>query len=76
MNCIHKYKNIYTDIGLLVVSGVVVVERGDLLHIHLLKCVHKCTDICNTIDMLVLKGMMVVDRGGVHSISVYISISF
>ena len=45
LDCVHKYTDIYNDIGLLALKSVMVVER-DLLHIHLhiqllLNCIHK-----------------------------------
>ena len=72
LNSFHKYIDIYDGTGLLVVKWLVVLDRGDLLHIHLnihlcihlfQSCVHKYTGIYDGIDFLAPNGVLVLEMG-------------
>ena len=61
LTCVHKYTDIYRAIGFMIIKEVMVIERWDLLCIHLhinlhlyLNCV-KNTDIYDGISLLALK---------------------
>ena len=53
--------DLYGDVGLSGLEGVVDIERVGVLHLHV-NCVHSYIDMYGAIGLLVLKGIVDVDR--------------